>query len=92
MEDGQDRHKVIRITTVVHKTTGLLVAYSDDLKGLYVHARDDDELRERLPVAIRAVLEASGHQVLDLEEIAPSSASDAGFIVMHRTFGAHLAA
>ena len=31
-------HKLIRISIVVHKSTGLLVAFSDDLKGLYVHA------------------------------------------------------
>ena len=96
MQVGQttDRsaHKFIRISIVVHKRTGLLVAFSDDLKGLYVHARDDDELRERIPVAIRAILEAKGHQVLELEEIAPDTASDTGFIATQRTFDAYLAA
>ena len=36
-----------------HKKTGLIVAISDDLPGLLVHARTLDELEEQLPGAIR---------------------------------------
>ena len=52
-----------RIDAVAHRETGLIVAFSDDLPGLYVHGRSEEELRERIPEAIRALLEAQGESV-----------------------------
>jgi predicted RNase H-like HicB family nuclease len=52
-----------RVETVEHRETGLLVAMSDDLPGLYVHGRSEEELEERIPVAIKALLEAQGLKV-----------------------------
>jgi hypothetical protein len=51
------------VETVTHHKTGLLIARSVDLPGLYVHARNEEELRERIPIAIKAILEANGEPV-----------------------------
>ena len=39
---------------------GLIVAYSDDLKGLLVHGRSVDEIKAKLPGAIKEILDAQG--------------------------------
>lgn len=61
------------VETIKHRKTGLKVAVSDDLPGLYVHGRSDEELFERIPIAIKAMLEASGEEVGEIAcRIAPS--------------------
>jgi hypothetical protein len=57
---GQVEHRLITIRTLRHVETGLLLAISDEMKGLYVHARSEKDLWERIPIAIRAILEADG--------------------------------
>jgi predicted RNase H-like HicB family nuclease len=52
-----------KVETIEHRETGLYVAVSDDLPGLYVHGRSERELEERVPVAIKALLEAAGDNV-----------------------------
>lgn len=68
---SETRH--IRIKTLVHEKTGLLIASSEDLPGLLVHGRNADELTQRLPVAIQALLEASGKVVVSLSPEAPQA-------------------
>jgi hypothetical protein len=80
--------KRITIKTVRHKTTGLLVAMSDEMKGLYVHARSEDELLERIPVAIRAILEADGCRVISVSEVEIPIEAQVGFIPGERKFDA----
>ena len=60
--------KHISIQTLRHAKTGMLVAVSADMSGLCVHGRNDDELTERIPVAIRTLLEASGKNVVSRSE------------------------
>lgn len=55
--------KIININTLEHRDTGLLIATSPDLKGLYVHGRTREELNRRIPQVIRDLLEASGLKV-----------------------------
>jgi hypothetical protein len=43
---------VIRLSYQRHSETGLLAAYSEDLKGLLVTARTFEEIHEELPVVI----------------------------------------
>jgi predicted RNase H-like HicB family nuclease len=70
------------VRTVVHRDTGLRLAISDDLPGLYVHGQSDEELEELVPQAIRALLEASGEKVegeivkCDEDDDIPESFSD----------------
>ncbi len=52
-----------RIGVLQHKGTDLLIATSEDLKGLMVHARTEEELEERIPEAIRELLEAEGQKM-----------------------------
>ncbi len=40
-----------------HEGTGLLIAVSEDLKGLYVHGRDKAELEHNTKQAIKDILE-----------------------------------
>ena len=56
----------IRIYLFEHKATGLLAAFSDDLHGLVVHGRSEDEIREKLPGAIRDLADAHGKEVVSL--------------------------
>jgi hypothetical protein len=39
------------------------MAVSDDMPGLIVHARSQEELENRLPGIVRDLLEADGHMV-----------------------------
>jgi Domain of unknown function (DUF1902) len=82
--------KHISIKTVRHSTTGLLVASSDELPGLSVHGRSQDELDERMPVAIRALLEAMGQEVVSLEPVASKAIAPAGFVQLARDFDARV--
>lgn len=61
------------VFTAVHKDGTLLVATSPELRGLIVHGRSEAELTERIPVAIRAILEADGYEVSD---VRPSPEDD----------------
>lgn len=84
-------HKTITIQVIRHNETGLLVALSDDLKGLYVHARTQDDLLDRVPVAIRDILEADGFEVVDISEVDIPPEVEAGFLPAQRKFEASLA-
>ncbi len=57
----------IHVTTLRHSTTGLLMAISDDLKGLLVPGRSQEDIREKLPAAIKELLEAEGFVVGKVE-------------------------
>ena len=85
----QDTHiKHISIKTLQHAATGLLVASSDDMPGLCVHGRNEDELNKRVPVAIRALLEAMGQEVVSLEPVASKISAPVGFVPLPRNFDA----
>src|SRR5688572_23670442 len=90
--NGQVEHRLITIQTIRHRDTGLLVAMSDEMKGLYVHARTDADLLERIPIAIRDILEADGYEVLDVSEVVNSPEARTGFVPAFRTFEASLTA
>ncbi|WP_370194410.1 MULTISPECIES: hypothetical protein [Aurantimonas] len=63
----------ITVYTIRHRKTDLLIAMSDEMKGLYVHGRSFDELQERIPQAITALLEAEGHSDVNVWEIKEDS-------------------
>lgn len=56
----------IRVKLKQHGPSGLLMAYSDDMKGLLVPGDTEQQILERIPVAIRELLEAQGHTVVDV--------------------------
>lgn len=58
--------KTIRIRIVEHRDSGLLVALSEDLKGLMVPGRSDNEIAKKLPDAVREILEAEGNKVISV--------------------------
>lgn len=58
--------KSITISTVQYRGSDLLMAFSDDLPGLLVPGRTQDELKRKLPDAIREIFEAQGCQVISV--------------------------
>ena len=61
------------------------MAMSDDMPGLVVHARSDEELERKLPLAIRDLLQASGFEVGDVtlmrdDSVVPASFGPPAFI------------
>lgn len=62
--------RTININVVRHATTGMLVAISDDMRGLIVHARSKAELERRLPLAMTEMLEAEGYRVISITTTA----------------------
>jgi Domain of unknown function (DUF1902) len=75
-----------------YQDSDLLTAFSDDLPGLLVPARSHAELDERLPRAVKELLEAQGGTdvSVDLED-APAG-SPKGFVSFSRKAHATLAA
>lgn len=57
---------VYRVETVTNRKTGLLIGICAELPGLYVHGRTQDEIDARAPIAIKAMLEAQGHEVKEV--------------------------
>ena len=56
----------IRIDLAVHAKTRLLLATSEDLRGLMVAGRSEEQIIRELPEAIREVLEAEGKHVVSV--------------------------
>ena len=71
--------RTIRITLRKHDTSPLLAATSDDLNGLIVFGRTQQEIADKLPIAIRELLEAMGYQVASVTAAPDERASRAGF-------------
>jgi hypothetical protein len=59
--------KDIEIKVLTHRDTGMLAAYSPDLKGLLVMGRSEEDIARDLPGAVREILEAQGKQVVTVE-------------------------
>lgn len=72
-------NQTIRVHLIEHRKSGLLAAVSDDLHGLVVHGDTEDEIRERLPAAIRDLLEADGRHLVSLDIHTDDRHSRAGF-------------
>lgn len=86
--NSEMRSKVINIEIVRHRDTGMYLAYSDDMKGLYVHARTVDELNGRIPVAIKDIYEAAGQPVASVKALADGGPEDFGFEPTRRSYRA----
>lgn len=84
--------KVININVLKHEGSDLLIAISDDLRGLVVHGRSTAELEGRISPAIREVLEAQGYTVLDVEKVDADDTLPAGFVPPRLRARARLAA
>lgn len=48
----------IRIEIMTHRPSGLMVAVSPDMPGLYVHGDSEEEIKGRVPVAVQALIDA----------------------------------
>lgn len=73
--------QIIIVEIVRHKGTGLLVGTSEQLKGLYVHARSIEDLERRIPLAIKDLIEADGEstvRVVPVEDDIPEAFAASG--------------
>lgn len=78
-ESANMREKIINIEIIRHRGTGMYLAMSDDMKGLYVHARTLAELGERVPVAIKDIYAAAGRPVESVTPIDHDIVEESGF-------------
>jgi hypothetical protein len=58
--------RTIKVAIMQHRDTGLLIATSDDLPGLFLAGRTEKAIGDQLPDAVRTLLEADGSNVLSL--------------------------
>jgi len=64
--ESKEASQLIRVQIMRHKTTGLMVGVSDDLKGLMVAGDTEEEIEGRLAGAVREILEEKGGQVISV--------------------------
>lgn len=76
------QERLIRISLKQHKDGDFFMAVSDDLRGLVVHGHTVEEINERVPGAIRDLLEFDGVQV---KSVTPVSEQSDGFVQVGRT-------
>lgn len=84
------REMIVNVRFVTHRDTGLIVAVSDDHRGLYVHGRTMKDVWERVPVALRALLEAEGKEVIAIHEVSEDGLRASGFVPSSARFNAEL--
>lgn len=87
------REVEITLKYVRHATSDLIIAMSDELKGLYVHGRSLPEIEGRVETAIRAILEAEGNRVIEITRINDAAAPESsGFMPAYAVYQAELEA
>ena len=67
-------HIQFRTEILRNPKTGLFVLVSPDLKGLYVHARTEEELYRKALGVVRALMAAEGKligEIRRIDELAP---------------------
>ena len=64
----------IRIELKQHRTTGLLMAISDDLPGFVVHAHNEDEMMQKLGKAFADFMRATSRPVRNVQIVLAESA------------------
>ena len=81
----------IRIMILQHRKTDLLLAVSDDLRGLMVPGRSEEDLFAKIPAAIQELLEAEGISVISVDPVREDPDFPADFIPPAYIADAHLA-
>lgn len=61
--------ELVTIDVFKHKETGLLLATSPELTGLYVHGRNSEEMNERVLAAIKAIINDLWSMDVNLEPL-----------------------
>ncbi|MGC1506318.1 MAG: hypothetical protein WA782_19540 [Sulfitobacter sp.] len=81
----------ILVDIITHEKTGLLVAMSNNLKGLYAHGRTMSELEANLEVAISDIIEATYRQHVEVT-VSDRPSGTKGFKVNAMKFNTSVAA
>jgi hypothetical protein len=81
--------KLFQIEVRRYRDSDLLLATSDDLRGLNVVGRTDQEIELRVPGSVRELLEAQGHSVVD---VAAERSDRSGFVLRNLVAKVTLAA
>lgn len=67
---------VLRVEITRVSRTGMMLGYSPALRGLYVHGRSVEEMEERIPLAIRDILEGQGRRGVEIRKLADHGTDD----------------
>lgn len=67
----------IKVDIVTHAKTGLFVATSEDLPGLYAHGRTMEDLERNISIAIKDIMEETLKKKVTVSKVggAPASAA-----------------
>lgn len=84
--------KIIHIKVLACLKSDLLMACSEDLKGLSVQGRSLRELEIKLPILIRELLETDGLAVENIEIVRENDGTDSDFVPPALVASAHLIA
>ncbi|QIB36928.1 DUF1902 domain-containing protein [Rhizobium oryzihabitans] len=79
-------HTFIEIDVKQHKETGMMIATSKQVRGLFVHGDTMEELNDRIPEAIVALMEAKGHKNVIVRPAEEVSLESIGFETQTRRF------
>jgi hypothetical protein len=66
-DHGMRTTKMFDIDIVRYNKSNLLMAFSQDIPGLLVSGRSETEIDEKLPGAIREILEAEGNTNISIQ-------------------------
>ena len=90
--ESRDANRFISVKIVRHKTTGLMVGISEDLKGLMIAGHTEAEIEAKIPDAVKDLLEASGERVISVTMQPDDAAMSEEFISATLVANARLAA
>src|SRR5581483_8281689 len=65
-QNQRSSQKTIHIKTLVHKSTGALLAVSDDLSGFMVAGKTHDEIERKLEGALRDHFDLLGVELISI--------------------------
>lgn len=77
----------IRVSIRQHEKTGLLIATSEDLRGLYAHGRTMEDLEAAVAIAIKDILEAKLQRSVEVSKRSEERLS--AFVPTELTFAAN---
>jgi len=81
--------KLFQIEVRQYRDSDLLLATSEDLRGLNVVGRSDQEIESRVPGSVRELLEAQGHRVA---QVTAERSDKSGFLLRNLVAKVTLAA
>ncbi|MDW9481252.1 hypothetical protein GOB57_21645 [Sinorhizobium meliloti] len=77
---------LVRVEIARLPRTGMFLGVCPVLKGLFVHGRNVPEMEDRIPRAIRNVLEDMGYRDIEVEKLTDEGNDDASAVLTVRRY------